>query len=265
MSKLGPWVRLLTGGLTRVLAASAADAERFARFGVPAERITVTGNLKLDVALAPVGDAEQQRLRAELGLGDARILMGASTWPGEEAALLSAWRALCATESGRGAKLLLVPRHAERRDEIEALLKAEGVCHHFRSRGVAPSRDLVDVAVADTTGELQRLLALAEVVFVGKTLAPHTEGQTPVEAAARGRAAVFGPGTANFRVIAEELIAAGAARRVADPDELSRVVIELWSDSGHRSRLGAAGLRWHEGNRGAAGRTMAVLSDYLRA
>lgn len=265
MARLGPWVRLLTGGLSRVLAASAADAERFARFGVPADRITVTGNLKLDVELAPVTHTEQERFRVELGLGDAPILMGASTWPGEEAALLAAWRALRATETGREAKLLLVPRHAERRDEIEALLKAEGVCHHFRSRGAVPAGSQVEVAVADTTGELQRLLALAELVFVGKTLAPHTEGQTPVEAAARGKAVVFGPGTANFRVIAEELIIAGAARRVADPGALAKVVAELWSDPEARFRLGQAGQRWHEGNRGAAARTIAALADYLRA
>ncbi len=264
MGKLGPWARLLTRGLTRVLAASAGDAERFAKFGVPPERITVTGNLKLDVELAPVPDAEQARFRAELGLGQARILMGASTWPGEEAALLAAWRALRVTEAGREAKLLIVPRHAERRGEIEEFLKSQGVRYHLRSSGPASSLDGVDVAVADTTGELQRLLALAEVVFVGKTLAPHTEGQTPVETAARGRAVLFGPGTANFRVIAAELLAAGAARRLGDADELARVVVALWADETARARMGAAGRRWHEGNRGAAARTQAALADVLR-
>jgi 3-deoxy-D-manno-octulosonic-acid transferase len=264
MSKLGPWARLLTRGLTRVLAASAGDAERFAKFGVPPERIIVTGNLKLDVELASVSDLEQARFRAELGLGEARILMGASTWPGEEAALLSAWRALRATEAGREAKLLIVPRHAERRGEIEEFLKAQGVRYHLRSSGPVQAGDGVDVAVADTTGELQRLLALAEVVFVGKTLPPHTEGQTPVEAAARGRAVLFGPGTASFRVITAELLAVGAARRVEDAPELAREILLLWADDAARAQMGAAGRNWHEGNRGAAARTRAALADLLR-
>jgi len=264
MSKLGPWARLLTRGLTRVLAASAGDAERFAKFGVPPERIIVTGNLKLDVELASVSDLEQARFRAELGLGEARILMGASTWPGEEAALVSAWRELRATEAGREAKLLIVPRHAERRGEIEEFLKAQGVRYHLRSSGPVQAGDGVDVAVADTTGELQRLLALAEVVFVGKTLAPHTEGQTPVEAAARGRAVLFGPGTASFRVITAELLAAGAARRVEDAPELAREILLLWADDAARAQMGAAGRNWHEGNRGAAARTQAELADLLR-
>ena len=264
MSKLGPWARLLTRGLTRVLAASAGDAERFAKFVVPPERIIVTGNLKLDVELASVSDLEQARFRAELGLGEARILMGASTWPGEEAALLSAWRALRATEAGREAKLLIVPRHAERRGEIEEFLKAQGVRYHLRSSGPVQAGDGVDVAVADTTGELQRLLALAEVVFVGKTLPPHTEGQTPVEAAARGRAVLFGPGTASFRVITAELLAVGAARRVEDAPELAREILLLWADDAARAQMGAAGRNWHEGNRGAAARTQAALADLLR-
>ncbi len=291
MRRLGPLARLLTRGLTRVLAASAGDAERFAAFGVPAERIAVTGNLKLDVALPEVDAAEAARFRRELGLGDARILLGASTWPGEEAALLAAWRGLAVAGEGEarmgnmggtpmprageaaggGApvppwKLLIVPRHAERRGEIEALLAAEaragGLRYHLRSRGAAAGE--VDVAVADTTGELARLLALAEIVFVGKTLPPHGEGQTPVEAAARGKATLFGPGTANFRIIARELEENGAARRVADAAGLGAAVQSLAADADARAAAGAAGLRWHAGNRGATERTRAALEEILR-
>lgn len=120
MRRLGPLARLLTRGLTRVLAVSADDAARFEKFGVPASRIAVTGNLKLDVALPAVSEDDAAHYRRELGLEDGsgpglRILLGASTWPGEEAALLAAWRGIAA----KGWRLLIVPRHAERRGEIE--------------------------------------------------------------------------------------------------------------------------------------------------
>lgn len=114
--------------------------------------------------------------------------------------------------------------------------------------------------MADTTGELARLLTLAELVFVGKTLPPHTEGQTPVEAAAQGRAVLFGPGVANFRVIARELVAAGAAVKVADAEGLAVRVSELAADRAQRGRLGEAGRRWQGGNRGAAARTLAAIA-----
>lgn len=259
MRRLGPLARLLTRGLTRVLAASAGDAERFEKFGVPAACIEVTGNLKLDVALPEVSAAEAARYRRELGLGEnARILLGASTWPGEEEALVEAWRAIGVP----GWKLLIVPRHAERRAEIQAMLARGGVKDWFRSRGFAPGE--VDVAVADTTGELARLLSLADLVFIGKTLPPHTEGQTPVEAAARGKAVLLGPGTANFRVIAGELDEAGAAARVADAAALAATARALAEDVARRERMGSAGLRWHAGSRGAAERTRLAVEKILR-
>lgn len=258
MRRLGPLARLLVGGLNRVLAASAADAERFAAFGVAAERIEVTGNLKLDANPPELSPGERTRWREELGVGNAPLLLGASTWPGEEAALLAAWRGVAAA----GWKLLLVPRHAERRGEVEALLVAAGVRFHLRSRG--PAAGEVDVAVADTTGELARLLTLAELVFVGKTLPPHTEGQTPVEAAAQGRALLFGPGVANFRVIARELVAAGAAVKVADVEQLALRVRELAAGPAERVRLGEAGRRWQAGGRGATDRTLVAIATILR-
>jgi 3-deoxy-D-manno-octulosonic-acid transferase len=216
------------------------------------------GNIKLDVRIPPLSDAAQAALRRELGLADGFVLLGASTWPGEEAALLTAWRGVAAA----GWKLLLVPRHAERRGELEALLAAAGVRYHLRSRG--PAAGEVDVALADTTGELARLLTLAELVFVGKTLSPHTEGQTPVEAAAQGRPVLFGPGVANFRAIARELVAVGAAAKVADAEGLAVRVGELAADPAERARRGEAGRRWQAGNRGAAARTLAAIAKIPR-
>lgn len=257
MRKLGPLARLLVRDLTRVLAVGEADAERFINFGVPPATVAVTGNLKLDVTLPEVDEAERKRLREELGLGNAPLLVGASTWPGEEAALIEAWQPLRKS----GWRLLLVPRHAERRADVTAVLAAAGVRFHLRSQGAAPAE--VDVALADTTGELSRLLTLAELVFIGKTLPPHTDGQTPVEAAARGKAALFGPGTANFRSIANELVTVGAVRRVENAHHLAIAVAELAQDEPMRRRMAEAGPRWHAVNRGATSRTLLEIDRLL--
>ena len=116
----------------------------------------------------------------ELGLPESGlVLLGASTWAGEEVALITALKS--AREKGLAVTLLLVPRHAERREELRLLLEKSGLEHHFRTQGEASK--VVDVVVGDTTGELRRLTQLADVVFTGKSLAPHDGGQTPVEAA----------------------------------------------------------------------------------
>jgi 3-deoxy-D-manno-octulosonic-acid transferase len=254
-----PAARLMVGALSRVLPASAQDAERFRALGVPPERIGEAGNLKLDVAIPLLGEAERARLRRELGLPVGLVLLGSSTWPGEEEAVLAAWRR--AREAGLAVSLLLVPRHAERRGAIESLLRGSGLRTHFRSRGAAPGE--VEVAVGDTTGELRLFTQLADVVFVGKSLPPHTEGQTPVEAAALGRALLFGPGMGNFRQIADELLERGAALAVRGPAELGEVAAELLRDGSRRAAMAAAAAAWRRENAGALGRTLASVEAAL--
>ena len=249
----------LLNGITRVLAGSAMDAERFRKLGFPADRITATGNIKLDVTIPLLGVLEKTALRRELGFGEEPVLLGSSTWPGEEAALIAAYKALRA--AGFSARLLIVPRHAERRAEVETLLKASGLSYHFRSRGAATSP--AEVAVGDTTGELRRLTQLATVVFVGKSLPPHREGQTPVEAAVLGKPVIFGPALTNFKAITRELVRAGAARGVIDAAGLTEAVRELWSDEAARERMAGAAQAWHRANQGAVARTLAVLRAEL--
>ncbi len=260
MRTLSGFSRLLLDGVTRVLAASEEDAARFRGLGVPAERVAVTGSLKLDVDIPPMTDAEKQKLRAALGLAPGHlVLMGSSTWPGEELALVQALKA--ARARGLAVSLLLVPRHAERRDEVRTMLERTGLRFHFRLTGDAPGE--VDVAVADTTGELRKLTQLADLVFVGKSLPPHEGGQTPVEAAILGRPILHGPRMTNFREITRALDTAGAAREVGLADDLVSACAELLADAARRERMAAAARAWAEAGRGATERTLAALREEL--
>jgi 3-deoxy-D-manno-octulosonic-acid transferase len=119
------------------------------------------------------------------------------------------------------------------------------------------------VAVGDTTGELRQLTQLASLVFVGKSLPPHTEGQTPVEAAALEKPILFGPGMGNFRLIAADLLARGAACEVRDRVTLAAEVAGLRRDDARRAGLAAAAGQWRRANAGAVGRTLKVILDAL--
>ena len=187
------------------------------------------------------------------------LLLGSSTWPGEEAALVAALQA--ARTGGLDCALLIVPRHPERREEIDRFLRSTGLRYHFRSRGRAAGQ--VDVAVGDSTGELRRFTQLADAVFVGKSLPPHTEGQTPVEAAALGKPILFGPGMGNFAVIARELSERGAALQIRDAGALAVAVGDLFRDPARRIALAAAAAAWRRENAGAVARTLAVIREEL--
>ena len=254
-----PAGRVTLDGITRLLPCSTQDEERFVALGFPRERLQTTGNIKLDVNIPLLTAEGKSKWRRELGLPAGLVLMGSSTWPGEETALLEALRSL--RSRGTACSLLIVPRHAERRPEIESLLAGSGLRYHFRTSGAAPGE--VDVAVADTTGEMRALLQLADLVFVGKSLPPHTEGQTPVEAAALEKPILLGPGMGNFRVIAHDLLERHAAIEVADVAALAATATALLPAAARRAEIAAAAGQWHRENKGAVERTLAVIREEL--
>ncbi len=245
----------LLGSLAWIGAGSEADARRLRELG--GREVEVTGNLKFDVAAeGALPPAERAALREELGLGDnpaALLLLGSSTWPGEEALLLSAVAELRA--GGLDARLLLVPRHAERRDEVVRGVRASGLPFHQRSVAGPRAPAGTVVHLADTTGELRRLTRAADLAFSGKSLPPHDGGQTPVEAAAAGVPLVYGPAMTNFRAVCAGLEAAGAARAGADAEGVRRELLALARDAAARAAMAAAGPAWLESNRGASART----------
>ena len=262
-----PLIRPLSRGFTQLLCASKRDEQRFKALGFAPAQLLTTGNLKLDVSIPLLTEGEKSQLRRDLGLGGGLVLLGSSTWAGEEEALLTALRS--AREHDLKVSLLLVPRHAERREELRGLLEKSGLTFHFRSEGpyfakaTKGDRDIVDVSVGDTTGELRKFTQLADLVFVGKSLAPHEGGQTPVEAAVLGKPILHGPRMTNFREIIRTLTEAGAVRKVETHSELITATVELLADAAQRERLAAAAREWTAGNRGATERTLAVIRTHL--
>jgi 3-deoxy-D-manno-octulosonic-acid transferase len=265
--------RHLLGQLRLVLCATPTDEERFRALGADPARVHLTGSLKVDAAaqVQKLSEAERLALREELGFGSKLktpnskletplVLLGSSIWPGEEAMLLEVQQAALAT--GLDVRLLLVPRHAERRGEIMELLKKQSLPWHARSTGLrAPQA--VKIYLGDTTGELSRLTQAADVAFIGKSLPPHEGGQTPIEAAALGVPLVYGPRMSNFRDVCRSLEQAGAAMRAEDAATTHKELLRLLQDSSRRNKMGAAGRAWHSANQGATQRTAQALETLL--
>ncbi len=249
--------RWLTRSLDSILVASDQDRRRFTKLGAPPENIQVTGNLKFDVSVEPkLSPAQIAELKEELGFlptkdGETEpvILLGSSTWPGEEVSLIKIFEE--AIESGINCRLLLVPRHAERRNEIERILKAGQHSYHLRSMAKQSSSPVM-IYVADTTGELKMLTQAADLIFIGKSLPPNIGGQTPIEAAALGKPLIFGPAMNNFRPVCQSLLKRGAALRIEDEVELKETILQLLKDPDGRSHMALAAQEWHASNQGAA-------------
>lgn len=251
---------------TWIGAGSAEDARRIIELGAPASRVEVTGNLKFDVAAEGALPAtERAALRDALGFGDnpeSLVLLGSSTWPGEETLLIATLGKLRA--QGIDARLLLVPRHAERRDAIRRELTEANLAFHQRSTEGRYAKPGTVIHLADTTGELRHLTRGADLAFSGKSLPPHEGGQTPVECAAAGVPLVYGPAMTNFRTICDGLESAGAARRGTHANEVAHLLTMLACDADLRTAMGQAATAWHTANRGASDRTAERILAQLR-
>jgi len=233
---------------------SAADRDRLAALGLPAERITVTGNLKFESPEPP----RRPELEAALTrlAGSRPILLAGSTMPGEEEQVLAAWER--AGGPGR-ALLLLAPRHPERWAEVDALLRSRGL--DVARRSALPDLQTPgqpDVVLLDSLGDLASLYRLAAAAFIGGTLV-RKGGHNPLEAARFGVPVAVGPSMENFREMAEQFDRARAWRRAADADTLGMVWKE-WLDAPATAReQGCRATQLVEENRGALERTMAML------
>ncbi|MBQ2731656.1 MAG: 3-deoxy-D-manno-octulosonic acid transferase, partial [Opitutales bacterium] len=161
---VGRLARWILGQIRFICAGTQNDYDRFRALGVPAEKIAFTGNMKFDVASGEkFTEEDAASLKKELGFpANAPVLLGSSTWPGEEAMLLETFAE--ARKSFPELRLLICPRHAERRAEIVELLEKTSWKWFLRSR--TKPEDVpadADICIADTTGELRKLTHLAQL------------------------------------------------------------------------------------------------------
>ncbi|WP_165227214.1 3-deoxy-D-manno-octulosonic acid transferase [Aquisphaera insulae] len=249
--------------LRRIDAVAAQDvdyARRFVDLGVPGDRVSVTGSVKYDGLESDRNNARTRELRRELGLSPSDLIFVAgSTMEGEEEAALDAYRAARTQHSGL--RLVVVPRHAERFSEVARWLVQQGESVLRRSTGevTGVDRGTPPVILIDTIGELGAVWGLADVAFVGGSLLPGRGGQNMMEPAAYGASVMFGPHTTNFREPVEQLLARGAARRVADARELGLRLREDLEDPEAAAARGEAGRSFVLAQHGASGRTLAEL------
>lgn len=240
-----------------IAAQSAADAARFVRLGVPAQRAIVCGNIKFDRLSDPEIAARGAALRARYA-GQRFLWVAGSTHPGEEQAAVAAHAQLLDLQP---AVLVLAPRHAPRFEEVAALLRAQGM-HFVRRSDPQANASAADVVLLDSIGELNEFYAAADLAFVGGSLVG-VGGHNLLEPAQLGVATLSGPHQFNAPEVASALLEAHAVRIVANAAELAAAVSALAGDPAARAALGHAGRAVVTANRGALTRVLALIEPLL--
>lgn len=252
--KIRPLLRGTLGRIDAVGARTQLDAERFVELGVPAARVRVTGDLKLDPPPHPPA-LSIDLIRA---LSDAPVVIGGSTHEGEERALLDAMAA--SEKVGHGFVLVIAPRQVGRCAEIASLARARHRRVYRRSE--LEGRHLVpgEVLVLDTLGELPALYATASIAFVGGTLAP-IGGHNLVEPVHAGCPVLFGPRIENVRKIVEILEIGDAGRRVEDAHGLAIELVAAFDDLDACRTRGELGRETLEAHRGSVEQTRRLIEE----
>jgi 3-deoxy-D-manno-octulosonic-acid transferase len=211
-----------------VLAQTPEDAQRVlqmkhAKRVVLDDTVQVCGNVKFDMTPSP--GLLDRGTRWQQASTHRPIVLAASTREGEEAQLLAAWVAHAQHCKQEGQyvqlvpRLLIVPRHPQRFDEVAALIQAQGLSCSRRSQWPDKGPDALalaaDIWLGNTMGEMPAYYASARVALLGGSFAPFG-GQNLIEAAACGCPVLMGPSTFNFLHAAEMSEAAGSAWRVPD-------------------------------------------------
>ncbi len=238
-------------------------ADRFRRIGVPANMLRVTGTMKYDnVDLASDGN-QIREVRNELRLSSTEtILLGGSTHESEELVLAKTYLELL--PEFPDLRLVLAPRHIQRARGVAASCRDLGLkpvlLTDFRESGTRLTCDTI--LVVDTVGDLRRLYAGANLVFVGGSLIPHG-GQNMIEPAGLGKPVVVGPHTFNFANDVSRLNKVGALTVVENQEQLTARTRGLLRDPHEAARRGEHGRRMIEAHVGATTRNLAGIEQAL--
>ena len=248
-SKVRPFFRRAVALVDLLMVQSHVDERRLLGLGTPAENLIVMGSAKYDTALPdPAGVEIARKIIEDAGMNpDGDLLVAGSTWPGEEVLILEIFVGL--QQTNPDLQLILVPRHMERRSEVEEILKKSELPYIKRTdmvekaeggtmKAEAGADKSPCVLLADTTGELMHYYAVAAVVFVGKSMGDNFGGQNPIEPAMFGKAVVVGPHMENFPGVMDDFITAEALIQVAGGGELKEKLSALLSDADMRQKYG---------------------------
>lgn len=276
-SYIRPFIKSTLADLDLALMQADADAKRIAELGSDPAKIHVTGNIKFDVAEenGELADEFRERFAIER---TRPLIIAASTHEPEEEWILEAFAEFFLDPSTVRPRLMIAPRHPERFDRVESVIRSfgSGKFSRFlklrfvrRSAEPAPADLDADVILLDTIGELAGIYSLAEVVVVGGSFVPHG-GQSILEPAAAGKAIITGPYTHNFADAVRIFTANQALIQIPENlpvhtvDDIFLELSELIEEPDERERFGTnAGVVMKQ-NRGAADRTFAYVRGLVQ-
>ena len=245
----------------RIFVQSTQDRDRYLALGAPADRVADIGNLKFD--FNPSGKEIAPEIR-ELASTATHVWIAASTMPpaepgdvDEDVVVIDAFQQIA--QKYPRILLILVPRKPELFDSAAAKLQAANIPFARRTK-LPQTLRLPGVLLLDSMGELGSLFALADVVFMGGTLAKRG-GHNLLEPAFFGKPIVVGPNNQNFAEIHREFTQDNALVQIDTPNHLAAAIAQLLGDPESGTEIGGRARSIAESKRGVTARLAEQLLE----
>ena len=148
-----------------IFAQSEIDKKRLENLG--AKNVIVAGNIKSAVDLQITKNYPKPK---------ERLIVAGSTHKGEEEIILEAF------SNTKNSKLVIVPRHPERFDEVYKLIENFSKKYGYSYGKIDDGFDN-DIILVDKMGELINLYAISDVVILGGSFVDNVGGHNPLEVA----------------------------------------------------------------------------------
>lgn len=230
-------------------------AKRYEFLGIPAQKITVCGNVKYDTLCDhPTKIDQVQEMLTKLGWQGHALLVLGSTHPVEETMLFRAAPDILKT----GTKIIFAPRHLERKSEIEHTLEQSKLHFAFISQGNFDKN--TDIVCADVMGLLQSLYACATLTFVGGSVAPRG-AHNLLEPAILGKTVLFGKHFYNTPDTARALLEHGGGVLVSE-NNFKETVLRLLADREQLDNMNTKARQTALSFKGATAKIRGVVEQY---
>ncbi|MGI9390294.1 MAG: 3-deoxy-D-manno-octulosonic acid transferase [Boseongicola sp.] len=247
-----------------ILTKSEDHRARYLSAGVNPERILIVGELKFDQWVRPDQMESGTRLRSQWA-GDRKTFLIASSVLAEEADLIALVERLLALKDPP--RVIWAPRSQQRFNAVAEALESKEYHVLRRSNALSESCEgelapSADILVADSIGEMNIWYQMADLVFVGATLADKG-GHNISEPLALARPVVIGPSI--YGITFPALVAAneGAVRIVKSAEELSDEVTGFLEDNCALKEFTTKASSFADRHVGATARTVNIIEKFL--
>lgn len=244
--------------LSNICAQSQRDYDQYQKLGAPPHTLTLSHNIKFDIAEDNIVPLAPQLLPLKQWLSETPrpVFIAASTHDPEENVVLKAYDLLSKTFPNL--LLILAPRHPQRFEKVSQMLSSYAFIRLSRVTEQSAIPEGTNVVYGDTLGQLNTLYNFADFAFIGGSIADKG-GHNPLEASVKGIPCMMGHSIYNNPYICETLAQGNALQWVTSSDDIVTCAKEWLITPQKRQQQGQAGINIIAKNRGAIDNTLKRL------